>query len=202
LQLTSGGFDVSEWKKKDAAAPATISENKTEESTSRDLPASSQSVEPVKVVKDGAKPGSFNAFPVIAALAVLAIVLQASHNFVTAPIQVGVPLPPGAQRSKCGLVGYLPPRFSVGCTNSYLEVNHDGTVSVLGEDRELDMLLVGDICSSEDCMDGLLMEADGSVFIGGKRVKSVLVYGSDTTITPWPFEENPKLKVKQFNLNK
>lgn len=164
-------------------------------STSRDLPASAQSVEPVKEMKS-----SYNAFPVIAALAVLAIILQATHNFVSCPIQRGVTLPPGAVRSKCGLVGYLPGKIFPGC--SYLEVNHDGTVSVFGEDRELDMLLVGDVCSTEDCVDGLLMEADGSVFIGGKRVKTILVYGNDATLTPWPFEETPKLKVKQFNLNK
>lgn len=144
-----------------------------------------------------------NAFPIIAALAILAIILQVSHIYITAPIQVGIPLAPGARRSKCGLVGYLPVKFSPpGCTNSYLEVNRDGTVSVLGENRELEMLLVGDVCSKENCVGGIFMESDGAVYVGGKRIKTVLVYGGDGVLTPWPFQEAPKLKVKKIALNK
>lgn len=197
--LTNSGFDVSKWKKKEV--PTTLlSPKPIEESKSRVLPGVSESSSAESSVKTNES--SVNAFPIIAALAILAIVLQATHNFITAPIEVGVPLPPGTRRSKCGLVGYLPTQFSPSCTNSYLEVNGDGTVSVFGEDRELDMLMVGAVCSKEECLDGILMDADGLVYIGGKRVRSLLAYGADTTITPWPFEETPKLRVKKYKLNK
>lgn len=199
FQLTNSGFDVSKWKKKEV--PTTLlSPKPIEESKSRVLPGVSESSSAESSVKTNES--SVNAFPIIAALAILAIVLQATHNFITAPIEVGVPLPPGTRRSKCGLVGYLPTQFSPSCTNSYLEVNGDGTVSVFGEDRELDMLMVGAVCSKEECLDGILMDADGIVYIGGKRVRSLLAYGADTTITPWPFEETPKLRVKKYKLNK
>ncbi len=146
---------------------------------------------------------SVNAFPLIAGLAILAIMLQAIHIYLATPIQVGVPLPPGTKRSKCGLIGHLPPQLSFSaCTNSFLEVNADGSVSILNTYRELDMLLVGGVCTKENCIEGLVMHADRSVFVGGKRVKSLLVYGKDATVTPWPFEEAPRLKVKKFTLNK
>lgn len=143
-----------------------------------------------------------NVFPFIAVMAILAIILQAIHMYLATPIQVGVPLPPGTKRSKCGLFGYLPSPISTSCTNSYLEVNTDGTISVFDADRELDMLIVGSVCSKDDCIDGLVMQADGSVLVGGKRVKSIIAYGSSTTITPWPFAIAPKLTVKKFTLNK
>jgi hypothetical protein len=199
-QLTNGGFDVSKWKKKEAPADSKTSE----ESKSRQLSVPLAAVSEKDIDLSGSSAESrVNAFTIIAFFAILAIILiQATHNYITAPIRVGVPLPPGTRRSKCGLGGYLPTKFSFACTDSYLEVNEDGTVSVFGEDRELDMLLVGDTCSKEDCVDGILMEADGTVYVGGKRIKSLLVYGGDSTVTPWPFEESPKLKIKKYTLNK
>ena len=145
---------------------------------------------------------SVHAFPFIAALAVLAVIIQAIHVHLATPIQVGVLLPPGTQRSKCGLFGYLPNQVSTPCRNSILEVKTDGTVSITDENGELNMLLVGGVCSKPNCIDGLVVEADGSVLVGGKRVKSILAYGDSTTITPWPFEQAPKLKIKKFHLNK
>lgn len=191
---------MSKWKKKDTSVTteAPVDEKMVKEVNSREMPSSSSSIESTKEVKNN----GFSAFSLIAVLAIVAIILQATHNFVASPIQVGVPLPPGAQRSKCGLLGYLPPVVPTGCTNSHLEVNTDGSVSIFDEDRELNMLLVGGVCKKEECIDGLLMESDGGVFVGGKRVKSILVYLSDATLTPWPFEESPKLKVKQYKLNK
>lgn len=202
--LTSGGFDLSKWKRKDKpATPAPIAEPKL-----RDLPEVREPSPPppplVKQEIEKETSGGFTvlAFPFIAALAVLAVITQAIHVHLATPIQVGVLLPPGTQRSKCGILGYLPVQMSTPCRNSYLEVKADGTVSILNEDGELDMLLVGGVCSKPNCIDGLVVEPDGSVMVGGTRVKSLHSYGHTATITPWPFEQAPKLKIKKFHLNK
>jgi hypothetical protein len=139
-------------------------------------------------------------FPKIAILALVAIVLQAAHNFITTPIEVGVPLPPGTWRSKCGLMGYLPDLdFLPKCTNSFLEVNDDGTVSVYGADNEIDILMVGNVCNKEECVEGLVVSEDGTIRIGGKIVKAATLYADDEAVSPWPFKEQPKLKVHPFN---
>jgi hypothetical protein len=142
-------------------------------------------------------------FPKIAILALLAIVLQTAHKFISSPIEVGVALPPGTWRSKCGLLGYLPKLdldfLPPQCTNSYLEVKDDGTVSVYGEDKGADMRLVGSVCNKEDCVDGIVMDEKRIVRIGGKRVKSVILYGEDSSLSPWPFQEAPKINVRAFN---
>lgn len=197
--LTHGGFDLSKWKRKDKpATPTPIAESKPRDLPEVPTPPRATKKEEVEKVTNGS---TVYAFPFIVALAVLSVIIQAVHVHLATPIQVGVLLPPGTQRSKCGLFGYLPVKVSTTCKNSLLEVKEDGTVSILDEDGELNMLLVGGVCSKPNCVDGLVVETDGSVFVGGKRVKSLLAYGDSTTITPWPFQEAPKLKVKKFHLN-
>jgi hypothetical protein len=140
-------------------------------------------------------------FTTVAVLAILAIVIQAVNMYTMTPIQVGVVLAPGAKRSKCGLVGYLPTpvrnALPLSCTHSFLEVNADGTVSVFDEDRRLTMSLIGEVCSSEDCVDGVMMLENGSVLVGDKRVKKLSMYGN-VELTPFPFEIAPKLNVKKY----
>jgi len=136
-----------------------------------------------------------------AVLVMLAIVTQAVNQFTMSPIQVGVILAPGAKRSKCGLLGYLPKpvrdALPLTCTHSYLEVNVDGTVSVFDNDRTLVMHMEGEVCSTEDCMNGVTMLHNGSVLIGNKRVKKLSTYGK-VDLTPFPFEMTPKLKIKKY----
>jgi hypothetical protein len=167
----------------------------------RELP--SVAVEPAKEATPTKKePASGSSvFQMIAFLAFLAIAIQEAHNFISAPIEIGVPLPPGSWRSKCGLMGYLPKlEFLPPCTNAFLEVNYDGTVYVYDEEKELDMGMVGDVCNDEDCVEGLVMNEDRTISIGGRIVKSATLYGDVSSLSPWPFKEEPKkMKMKRFN---
>ena len=78
-----------------------------------------------------------------------------------------------------------------------MEVNDDGSVAVYDGEKELLMEMKGAACAGDlDCVDGLLMLEDGSVTIGGKTVKTVNVYDKTMEMTPWPFAEEPRLKMK------
>ena len=114
------------------------------------------------------------------------------------PIQVGVPLAPGTVRYKCGLESLSP--FHE-CKGAQLEVNADGSVAIFNDSNELDMLLVGAVCAgdSDSCVDGILLEEDGRVYIGGKVVKSIARFDSSVALTPWPFEMAPKLRSTAFS---
>jgi len=189
--LSAGKFDISGWKKKDGK------EKKREVAQQKSKPSPT-----IQTKKE--KSDEKSIFPTIIMLALIAILLQAAHSFLSSPIQVGKPLKPGTWKSKCGLLGLLPPspldEYNIlpQCTNSFLEVHGDGSVSIRDAAKELDVLMKGDVCGEvdEDCVDGLLLEEDGKVSIGGTQVKSGFLYGESVGLSPWPFEEEPKLKLK------
>ena len=134
-------------------------------------------------------------FPIIAIFALIAIILQAVHNYITSPIQVGRPLAPGTWKSKCGLLGLFPHH----CQNAFLQVQEDGVVSLYDAHQNLDFKMEGAVCTKEDCVDGLLLEEDGHISIGGKQVKKIVYYDDAAKIVPWPFAETPKAKLQRFN---
>ncbi|CAJ1936183.1 unnamed protein product [Cylindrotheca closterium] len=189
--LSAGEFDISGWKKKDSKGRSrAISEQKVKPSA------------PTQVKTEKSREKSI--FPTIIMLALIAILLQAANSFLSSPIQVGKPLKPGTWKSKCGLLGLVPPspldKYGIipECTNSFLEVHGDGSVSIRDAAKELDVLMRGGVCGEEDedCVDGLVLEEDGKVLIGGTQVKSGFIYGESTGLNPWPFEKEPKLKLK------
>jgi len=201
--LTAGKFDISGWKKKDEKEGKTKSRALPGQ-TSRSAPpppASAPSDASSPDVEKESKNKSF--FPTIATLALLAIIVQTAHNFLSLPIETSVVLKPGTWKSKCGIFGLLPPpvldllSFNQ-CTNSFLEVHNDGTVSIQNPDKELDILLKGGVCAAndEECVDGLVLNENGKIYIGGTQVKIAYMYGETKSLSPWPFEENPKLKLK------
>jgi hypothetical protein len=183
------------WKKKKEETSKSLGAVE-EPSSTPDKAAASPSVE---------KPKEKSIFPTIVMLALVAIILQAANMVLSAPIQVGTPLKPGTWKSKCGLLGLLPPlpleqyEFLPQCTNAFLEVHDDGTVSIKDAGKELDVLMKGGVCKEDDddsCLQGLLLQEDGKVMIGGKQVKTAFLYGETKTLSPWPFEEEPNLKLK------
>lgn len=216
LQLTGAGFDVSGWEKKKTEEPevsrtrdlpaisekssqnaATVSANNSKKSTTASSSSSAKKIDAEPETKSGI-------FPIVAVLAILAIVLQTAHNFISSPIEAGVPLPPGTWRSKCGLFGYIPDiggGYLPTCKNQYFEVNDDGTAVLYDSDQEIDIFLLGGVCKKEDCIEGLVMGTDGIVRIGGKQVNKALLYEFDMELTPWPFVEKPKMKYQNFNGN-
>jgi hypothetical protein len=140
-------------------------------------------------------------FPTIVMLAVFAIIIQSAHSFLSLPIQVGVPLKPGTWKSRCGLVGLLPPPVQefvsaqdfYKCTNSFLEVHNDGTVTIQDSSKEVDVLLKG---KKKECADGLVLEENGKLYMCGSQIKTAYLYGETKSLSPWPFAEKPKLKLK------
>ena len=169
------------------------------------------------------------------------IVASLVQSVMIQPILPNTVLKPGTYKSKCGLSGYLPivstelkettkntfeallsaaPDF-LSCENEFLYVNYDGTVALYDSNRQVTMLLTGDLCSSNNnngndngnddddddgdkssssCVDGLVMNGnDKTLEMGGKTIKQVLVRKSNRNknLSPWPFEEEPaKLRYK------
>lgn len=184
------GFNVDKWNQSTQAAEAEVK--------SRDLLASGDAASKnASQDKDSMKNAKVFA-PIIPIIAFVVLVLQTYHNIVTTPIQVGIPLGPGTYRYKCGLLSFSP--FH-DCIDAHLEVNDDGTVAVFNNVNELDMLLVGGICTPDEhnCVDGILLEEDGKVYVGGKVVKSIARFDDSTGLSPWPFAEEPKLKSSPFS---
>ena len=97
FQLTNGGFDLSTWRNVEASRSAIASPTSATASSDPDIYVPSDSSSKAGV-----------GFLALAYVAILAIVIQAVNNYSMTPIQVGVVLAPGAKRSRCGLLGYLP----------------------------------------------------------------------------------------------
>jgi hypothetical protein len=192
------GFDVNKWDKN--------TKGEEEAKTSRSLPTKA-ATEPVASTTTTTRSAPLQAVvkkqqggkmfaPIIPLVAFLVIILQTYHNIVTQPVQVGIPLGPGTFRSRCGLLAYSP--FSE-CENASLEVHDDGTVAVFNNVNELDMMLIGGICTVDECVDGILLEGDGRVYVGGRVVKSAARFDDESSLSPWPFAIQPKLKANPFN---
>ena len=135
--------------------------------------------------KDESSSGVFT----LVLMVLVAVLLQVYHSKITAPIAPGQVLSPGGWVSRCGLASLLP-----NCENAYMQMSDDGVLSLFDASGELEWKMEGDICSSENCIDGLEMKEDNRLFIGGKLVPWVNVKDADP-ISPWPFETEPKLKI-------
>lgn len=186
--LSGSGFDVSKWKELE---PGT-------DSSGRGLPTEEGDIEVAPESNGSGLSGLF----FVAFIALLAIVTQTAHKYLEAPIAHGTHLQPGSIRSKCGILGYLPKMDLIECESAFMEVNNDGTVSFYDENRQLTALLAGNTCSTEDCMDGIVFQSNGTILIGGKRVRTIQIYQDKVDISPWPFADAPKLKPKRVRLNK
>ena len=124
--------------------------------------------------------------------ALVAVGLQLMHLFLTAPIGKGQVLMPGGWKVKCGILSVWP-----SCDNASLEMNFKGVLTYYGDDHQKEWEMVGGVChgDDEDCIRGLKIEQDGSIFIGGKKVTTVTAFGKSPVLDPWPFESAPKMGV-------
>ena len=124
-------------------------------------------------------------------LALVAVGVQFGHTFVTTPLAPGNTLFPGLGKSKCGYKFMLP-----SCENSNLFMGFDGVLSLYGPDNKLHWQIIGGTCeNAEDCTKGLVVQEDGSLVIGGKNIDTVTAFDYSSTVSPWPFEQNPSLRV-------
>lgn len=173
--LKASGIDASAWKEVPVPVPAPTT-------TSRALPEA----EPKKEIKEESGGGAFS----LVIMVLFAILLQVYHSKITAPIAPGQVLSPGGWVSRCGIASALPI-----CDNEYMYMGTEGVLSLFDANGELEWKMEGGVCSTEDCVEGLEMKEDNRVLIGGKLVSWVNVKKDAKPISPWPFADEPKVKV-------
>ena len=141
------------------------------------------------------------------------LILQAFHIYISAPINVGSTISPGVWLSKCGLYSLVP---SYCTDNAYVHFHRNGTVSYYNAEKTLLWIMEGAVCPEVDekttttaktsptstptCVRGMYVQNDGKIFVGGKPIHQVIAYSSynnkkEPPLSPWPFVENPKLKI-------
>lgn len=141
----------------------------------------------------------------------IGIMLQAFHIFISAPINVESTISPGVWLSRCGLYSLVP---SYCTDNAYVHFHRNGTVSYYNADKILLWTMEGAVCPDVDetitpptttspsptCIRGMYVQNDGKIIIGGKPIHHVITYSSynskkEPPLSPWPFVQNPKLKI-------
>ena len=149
-----------------------------------------------------------------ACLIFIGLLLQVFHIYISAPINVGSTISPGVWLSKCGLYSLVP---SYCTDNAYVHFHRNGTVSYYNAEKVLLWTMEGAVCPEVDetattttpnlnptttvtCVRGMYVQNDGKIIIGGKPIHHVITHGSNNNkkeppLSPWPFVENPKLKI-------
>ncbi|KAG7339764.1 hypothetical protein IV203_028225 [Nitzschia inconspicua] len=204
--LEASGFDMAGWKsvKKGAASAS----HRTSRSLGDDVP----NKEYVSVGKEDsttkgnnkvASNGKSNTV-LLVIVAVVGICLYTVHSILTTPITVGTVVPPGTIRSKCGVMGWIPPIVKDvtktllepfqsdiqtadnlwNCDNEYLHVNGEGEMKITDANGDLVVFVKGSGCtatSKKSCVKGVLLQDNKTVKIGNKVVKSGIAYYHDGT---------------------
>lgn len=187
--LKASGIDASAWKEVKPLPPPPVPETISRELSGVDgvVDEAAEEEEAENMKENSGGGGGVFMFVLIV---VFAVILQMYHSKITAPIAPGQVLSPGGWVSKCGLASILPT-----CDNFYLEMDDEGVLSLFSAEGELEWKMEGGVCKSDGCISGLEMRDDGKLAIGGKVVPWVNVKPGADPISPWPFAEEPKLKV-------
>jgi len=120
------------------------------------------------------------------------ILFQVFHLYISAPIKPGHVVSPGIWLTKCGIMAPLP-----SCDNSYVRFGDDGIVKLFDQDDELVWEIEGAACKDGDvdCVPGMQVRDDNTLVVGGKQIASVKIHKDDAELSPWPFAEQPKVKL-------
>jgi hypothetical protein len=148
--------------------------------------------QPDTMTSKESKRSIFNSVFCVLLLAVFAFVVQIAHKYVSSPLEPGQRLSPGAVMTKCGFLFFLP-----SCeANPRLEMSLDGILTMYSHEQTVEWQVVGGVCDSFEngCMNGTILREDGSLVIGGRPVSTVAVMGA-STMSPWPFQVPPKLRM-------
>lgn len=96
--------------------------------------------------------------------------------------------------SKCGLLMLWPK-----CENAYFHLDKQGIATHYNADRKMTWQMEGTVCpeATDTCIPGMQVSEDGTVQIGGKAVKYAASFSPDSSLSPWPFAEPPKVKIWQ-----
>lgn len=183
--LSSSGFDIP------SSPPSSLPESVPEEPSSPEpketidiVPEKKEEKPAVSEVKEEKE--SINFFSTALMLAVLFHFLMKIERNITSPLGPGDSLALGQWKSKCGMAGLLP---MSDCSPAAVEMGRDGVFSVY-KGEEIVFSLTGSTCSDDDdddCVDGLIVEDDGTVMIGG--VVGKVSTKSLIPLNPWPFVE-------------
>jgi hypothetical protein len=75
-------------------------------------------------------------------------------------------------------------------------MDDEGYLTLYGSGGSIEWEMIGGFCDKSNigCKDGLVVKKDGSLEIGGRRIRAATVYG-DAMLSPWPFEEEPKIRL-------
>lgn len=204
VQLRSSGIEAPTYLDVSSPTPTVVRDlpvpkEESKAKSLRDMSSLSVSISlpptVVKLEESSRKPSSmkpsFNNIFTMLLVALLAFGVQVSHFYVSSPLERGQRLSPGSVITKCGLLFFMP-----DCkNNSSLEMSVDGTMTMYGADKSVQWRIVGGVCDSFEngCMNGAMLNEDGSLVIGGHQVSIVTVMGSEP-LSPWPFAEAPILR--------
>jgi hypothetical protein len=75
-------------------------------------------------------------------------------------------------------------------------MNDDGVLTLYNADGSVQWEMIGGHCRTleDGCKEGLVVNDDGSLVIGGKRINAAAIYG-DAIFTPWPFTVSPNVRL-------
>lgn len=122
---------------------------------------------------------------------VVAILIQVVHMSVTAPLGPGHTLSPNGFISKCGYKALVP----AFCEEATLSMDEDGVLTLYDSQGDVEWQMSGSVCVDDNkCKNGLAVNDDGSLEIGGKRVNVAAIYGQ-AQFAPWPFTVSPSVRL-------
>lgn len=150
---------------------------------------------PAPVVKEEEEDDT-NYFFIGVLFAIFAHLFFKAHLSISAPLAPGSTLAMGKYRSSCGLLGSVP---YYPCEPKSVNMGTDGILEVF-EGEELIFSLEGKVCAidSEGCVDGVVIEEDGTLKIGGEEAKAKMK--TTSTLSPWPFSEDVVYKTGLRNI--
>jgi hypothetical protein len=122
---------------------------------------------------------------------IVSVVLQAFQIYMVSPVRFGSVVPPGTWITKCGLM-----RLTPYCDDSLMHVDSKGNVILYNSQNEIMWQIEGAVCKRKDksCVEGMKVTKEGKIIVGGKHITYITKFGTDYPLSPWPFEEEPKVK--------
>lgn len=137
-----------------------------------------------------------NYFVIGVLFAIFAHLFFKAHMSISAPLAPGSTMSLGRSKNSCGLLGSVP---FYECEPKSMTLGSDGILSIF-EGDELVFSLEGKLCGADEegCVDGVVVDEDGTLNIGGEKAKAKMK--SLAPLTPWPFAENVVYKSGIRNL--
>lgn len=116
-----------------------------------------------------------------------------AHLYISAPLKPGSTLAPGKYKDSCGLLGSVP---FYSCSPKKIIMGTDGILTVLDGNNVVATLYGGQCSAGKVCTDGVSIQDDGSLLIGGEKAKTKVK--PTVPLSPWPFSEEVVFKTGRF----